>query len=444
MTTLSELSPALRDLASGAATSRSLVTALAARAAACDAQLRIWASFDAARALRLAAECDALPADAEARPLRGVPFGVKDIIDTADLPTQRGSRAYEGHHPGRDAEVVARLKRAGALVLGKAQTTELAFMHPSPVRNPWNPAHTPGGSSAGSAAGVAAGFFPAAIGTQTNGSVIRPAAYCGVVGFKPTSGLLPAGGVLTFSETLDQVGTFAATVADVAFITAPLVEGAAISARVRPLERAPRVALLRQFPWNCTEPDAAAHLEWTAARLRESGAWVRVIELPEALAGVRDAQRTIMLFEAIRHHAALQDRARGLLGAQTNAGLDDARRITAAEYAAALTARAAMTERALDLFDDCDVVACPPASGDAPASLDTTGDPSFCTLWSLTGFPAVTIPSGLSARGLPFGLQLAAPAGADDALLAAAGWCERVLAFGAAPTLACAAQPKRA
>ncbi len=439
-----ELSLALRDLAAGTATSRSVVTALADRAAACDAQLRIWASFDAARALRLADECDALPVDAEAHPLRGVPFGVKDIIDTVDLPTQRGSRAYEGHQSGRDAEIVSRLKRAGALVLGKAQTTELAFMHPSPARNPWNPAHTPGGSSAGSAAGVAAGFFPAAIGTQTNGSVIRPAAYCGVVGFKPTSGLLPAGGVLTFSETLDQLGTFAANVADVAFITAPLVEGAALSARVRLLDRAPRIALLRQFPWNRTEPDAAAHLEQTAAKLREAGADVRVIDLPEALHGVRDAQRTVMLFEAIRNHAALQERARAQLGAQTNAGLDDARRITAAEYAQALTARAVMTERAFDLFEDCDVIACPPASGAAPASLDTTGDPSFCTLWSLTGFPAVTIPSGLSAQGLPFGLQLAVPAGADDALLAAAGWCEGVLAFRASPALACAAQPKRA
>jgi Asp-tRNA(Asn)/Glu-tRNA(Gln) amidotransferase A subunit family amidase len=433
MTSHLELSPALRDLATGAVTSRALVAALVERSAARDATLRIWAAFDAPRALRLAEGCDALPADAEAHPLRGVPFGVKDIIDTIDLPTQRGSRAFAGRRAERDAEVVERIKRAGALVLGKAQTTELAFMHPAPTRNPWDPAHTPGGSSAGSAAGVAAGFFPAAIGTQTNGSVIRPAAFCGVVGFKPTSGVLPAGGVLTFSETLDQLGTFAACVADVAHVTAPLAEGAAVSSRVPRLARAPRIALLRRFPWNTVDAEAAAQLDRTAATLREAGADVRVIELPAALAGARDAQRIVMLFEAIRHHAALQDRARDQLGTQTNAGLDDARRITAAEYQAALAARAAMTEQALDLFEDCDVVASPPAPGAAPPSLDRTGDPSFCTLWSLTGFPAVTIPSGLSAQGLPFGLQLAGPAGADDALLAAAGWCEGVLAFRSAP-----------
>jgi amidase len=318
-------------------------------------------------------------------------------------------------------------------VLGKAQTTELAFMHPGPTRNPWNPAHTPGGSSSGSAAGVAAGFFPAALGTQTNGSVIRPAAFCGVVGFKPTAGLLPMGGVMTFSETLDQLGTFARRVADVAWVTAPLAEGEAIAPRVPRAARAPRVAALAHFPWNGTTPEAAAHFAQTLARLRDAGATVTAIELPGALARTREVQRTIMLFEAIRHHGALQDRMRGVLGAQTNAGLDEARGITAGDYAAAMAERAAMTERALDLFASFDVVVSPPAPGAAPGSLDLTGDPSFCTLWSLTGFPAITVPSGLSAQRLPFGLQLAAAPGADDALLAVAGWCEGILGFADGP-----------
>jgi amidase len=426
------LSPALAGLASGALTSRRLVETLLERIRAREPVLHVWAAFDEARALRLAETCDAVPRDAS-QALAGVPFGVKDIIDTADLPTRLGSRAYAERRPMRDAEAVERLQRAGGLVLGKAQTTELAFMHPAPTRNPWNPAHTPGGSSAGSAAGVAAGFFPAAIGTQTNGSVIRPAAFCGVVGFKPTAGVLPRAGVMTFSETLDQLGTFATCVADVAHVTAPLVEGESIAPRVRRLDRPPRIAVLARYPWNQPSPEGAAQLAATLARLRDAGAEVAEMVLPDALAGTRDAQRTVMLHEAIRHHGALQERARGLLGAQTNAGLDEARGITAPAYAAALAARAAITERALDLFESCDAVASLPAPGTAPASLETTGDPSFCTLWSLTGFPAVTVPTGLSAQGLPFGLQLAAPPGADDRLLEVAGWCEAALAFRAAP-----------
>jgi amidase len=422
------LSPALRDLASGALSSRRLVDALIERIGAREPEVRAFAAFDAARARRLADAADAAPRD-ESRPLAGLPVGVKDIIDTADLPTRRGSRAFADRRPPRDAEVVERLRRAGALVLGKAETTELAFMHPGPTRNPWNLAHTPGGSSSGSAAGVAAGFFPVALGTQTNGSVIRPAAFCGVVGYKPTAGLMPMRGVMTFSETLDQLGAFARSVADVAWFTAPLAEGEAIAPRVALPERAPRIAVLARFPWN----EAAAHLDATMARLREAGASVAPLELPEAFAAGKAVQRTIMLFEALRHHGELQARMRGVLGAQTNAGLDEARGIGAAEYAAAMAARAAMTERALDLFESCDVIASLPAPGTAPGSLDLTGDPSFCTLWSLTGSPALTLPSGLSAQGLPFGLQLAAAPGADDALLGAAAWCERVLAFDASP-----------
>ncbi len=426
------LSADLQALAAGTLTARRYVETLIERTRAREPELHVWAAFDAARALRLAEACDASPPDA-AQPLRGVPFGVKDIIDTADLPTQRGSRAFAGRSADADAEVVTRLRRAGAFALGKSQTTEIAFMEPSPTRNPWNAAHTPGGSSSGSAAGVAAGFFPAALGTQTNGSVIRPAAYCGVVGFKPTAGLLPATGVLTFSETLDQVGTFARCVADVAHVTAPLVEGEALAARVPLLAPPPRIALLARFPWNAPTDEGAAHLATTAAKLRAAGAEVTPLVLADDFADGRDVQRIVMLFEAIRHHRALQDRARDLLGAQTNAGLDEARRIAPADYAAALARRAALTERAFDLFEHCDAIASLPAPGDAPDSLATTGDPSFCTLWSLTGFPAVTVPSGRSGRGLPLGLQLAAPAGADDRLLAVAGWCETALAFRARP-----------
>jgi amidase len=426
------LSPQLRALAAGELTSAALAATLVERILAREVAVQALAAFDPARAVRLAAEADALPRD-DTRPLAGLPVGVKDIIDTADLPTCRGSRAFEDRRPMRDAAVVERLELAGAIVLAKAETTELAFMHPARTRNPWNLAHTPGGSSAGSAAGVAAGFFPVALGTQTNGSVIRPAAFCGVVGFKPTAGLLPMGGVMAFSETLDQLGTFARCIADVAWFTAPLAAGESITPRVSVPARAPRIGLLARYPWNAPDAAGAAHLDAVAARLAAAGATVTAVDLPAAVKDTRAVHRTIMLFEALRQHGELLDYAPGLLGAQTYAGLVEARDVAAADYAAALAARGAIAERTLECFEPFDVIASLPAPGAAPGSLELTGDPSFCTLWSLTGCPALTLPSGLSAHGLPFGLQLAAAPGADDALLAAAAWCERVLAFDAAP-----------
>lgn len=420
------LSPALLAFKEGSAGPRRATESLLARIRVREPDVQAWAALDEARALALAEACAHAAPDA---PLAGVPFGVKDIIDTADLPTRCGSRAYADRRPDRDAGIVERIRRAGGFVLGKTHTTELAYMHPAPTRNPWNPAHTPGGSSAGSAAAVAAGFVPAAIGTQTNGSVIRPAAYCGVVGFKPTFGLLPMRGVLPFSETLDQLGTFAATVADCAFVTAPLADGDALPARVPRLAEAPRVGVLARYPWNDAEPEAAAHFAGVIERLAAAGARPTAIALPDSIADAKRVQRTIMLFEAARRHAPLQARARALLTPALNEGLDEGRRIAEADYRAALARRAAIAEAALDVFDGLDAIASPPAPGAAPASLAATGDPSFCTLWSLIGAPAITVPSGCAASGLPFGLQLASAPGEDARLLAVAGWCEAQFGF---------------
>jgi len=304
-------------------------------------------------------------------------------------------------------------------------------MHPAETRNPWNPnpRHTPGGSSSGSAAAVAAGHVPLAIGTQTNGSVIRPAAYCGVVGFKPTLDTIPIQGALPFAQTLDHVGVFARSVADAAYFTACLADPGNLPAEVDALSRPPRIAVLPRFPWNSAERDAAAQLQATVGRLAAVGTEVKALDLPEEFEEAKGVHRTIMYYEGAREHAPRQAAHRRVFSAVLNAAIDEGLAMSHDEYRAALAKRAALTELALDLFADCDAVASLPAPGAAPARLDMTGDPSFCTLWTLLGFPAITIPTGLSDAGLPYGIQLAGPAHEDVRLLRVARWCEAAVAF---------------
>jgi len=418
-----------RALIDGSLTSRACTEHCLERIRSRDGVIRAWAALDEARALAAADQCDRRRATGPDRaPLHGVPVGVKDIIDTADLPTEMGTPAFAGHRPERDAAVVERLKRAGAFVLGKTVTTECAYRHPGKTRNPWQPEHTPGGSSSGSAAAVAAAFVPAAIGTQTNGSVIRPAAFCGVVGFKPTFGTIPIAGTFRFSETLDQLGTFTRSVADAALFAAQLMEGD-IPAEVARLDRPPRIGVLARFPWNDTEPEATLSFEATLDVFRAAGAVVQRVTLPDGAADANIVHRTIMHAEAARNLSGLQARARTQLSSVLNAALDEGRTIVADAYRAAIAVRAALGERAHDLFEHCDAIASPPAPGPAPRRLDTTGDASFCTLWSLLGVPAITLPSGRSRAGLPFGVQLACDVGADAHLLRVARWCEGVLRF---------------
>lgn len=430
---LRETAAALR---AGTLSAHACCEGLLARIRARDPQVQAWAALDEGRALALAQSCDAKRgAGAALGTLHGIPVGVKDIIDTADLPTQMGSPVFAGHQPQRNAPAVERLLAAGAYVLGKTVTTEFAFLHPGKTRNPWNPAHTPGGSSSGSAAAVAAGMVPAAIGTQTNGSVIRPAAFCGVVGFKPSFGLIPCAGALQFSATLDQMGVFTRSVADAAAFAAALADADSLSADVGQAPRAPRIALLMNFPWNAAEPEAAAHLEVLREQLRRAGASVEMLVLSADFHDAQRVHRTIMVYEGARAHAPRQARSRSNMSPVLNAVIDEGLGISNDDYAQALARSGAIRDRALALFEHCDVVASLPAPGAAPARLDVTGDPSFCTLWSLTGFPSVTIPTGRSAGGLPFGLQLAARAGADDHLLRVAQWCEATVGFSTSPEL---------
>jgi len=429
-----DLRASVRALADGSLTARAYCESHLQRFRATESKVRAWARLDEARALALAAARDAEQGRGGIGPLHGIPVGVKDIFDTDDLPTEMGSPAFAGHQPQKNAELVERILASGAYVLGKTATTEFAFMHPAGTRNPWNARHTPGGSSSGSAAAVAAGHVPVAIGTQTNGSVIRPAAFCGVVGFKPSFDALPIAGALAFSETLDQAGVFARTVADAAYFSACLAETNAVPGPVAAFSRPPRIGILARFPWNAAEPDAAAHLQETFSLLAGAGTILKATELPPAFDEAHLVHRTIMLYQGARQHAPRQAAYRHLMSAALNTAIDEGLAVSHEDYRRAIARRAALVELALGLFDDFDAIASLPAPGAAPARLDITGDPSFCTLWSLVGFPALTLPTGLSAKGLPYGLQLAGPALADDRLLGVATWCEAAVGFDRFPS----------
>jgi Asp-tRNA(Asn)/Glu-tRNA(Gln) amidotransferase A subunit family amidase len=453
---------AARAIAAGEVTSAALVEACLARAAEVEPWLHAFAWLDADRTRRLAAEADGRRQAIRERGggwplLHGVPIGVKDIIDTAGVPTEHGSALFRGRVPERSAAVVEALERAGALVFGKTVTAELAFFHPGPTVNPWNPARTPGGSSMGSAAAVAAGLVPGAVGTQTNGSVIRPAAFCGVVGFKPTAGRLSRAGMLTFSQTLDQVGGFARTVEGAARLAAAMAgepleawwagpyPGAASGAAGAAGRRqeaaagaaagrapAPRFAAVRTGEWERAEPAMQARFEADLAALAAAGA---VVEWPEdgrprggecerLPAGLDDAlpvHRTIMAFEAAQALGPVVAERPNVVSDVLRAFLAEGARIPAAVYQAALRER----ERLVGVFASwaapLDAVLTPPAVGEAPGP-ETTGDPRFCTRWTLVGAPALVLPTGLGPVGLPLGLQLVGAPGADRRLLAAAAW----------------------
>jgi len=429
-----DLKGTVQALSDGTLSARAYCESCLARIRASEPGLKAWIALDDERALTIAAARDVERSQgAYTGALHGVPVGVKDLYDTDDLPTEMGSPAFVGNQPGKNAELVGRILAAGGYVLGKTVTTEFAYMHPAETRNPWNPRHTPGGSSSGSAAAVAARHVPVAVGTQTNGSVIRPAAFCGVVGFKPSLDSLPIQGALPFAETLDHVGLFARTVADAAYFAASLAESGTFAPEIEALSRPPKIAVLPRFPWNAAEPGAARHLQASLKRLADAGTELKTVALPEDFDEAHRVHRTIMLYEGAREHATRQARYRRVMSAVLNAAIDEGLAMSHDDYRGALVRRAALAELALDLFEDCDALASLPAPGAAPERLDVTGDPSFCTLWTLLGFPALTLPTGLSDGGMPYGMQLAGPAGGDDRLLRVAGWCEAVIGFKDSP-----------
>ncbi|WP_248310218.1 amidase family protein [Bosea sp. 117] len=384
-----------------------------------EADVAAFAAFDA-EALRAQAR---LPGLAEL-PLAGLPVGVKDIIDTADLPTGRGSPVFAGHRPASDATVVRMTRRAGGIIAGKTATTELAFMQPAATRNPRRLAHSPGGSSAGSAAAVAAGMLPIAVGTQTAGSVIRPAAYCGVTGYKPSFKLIPTVGVKPFAWSLDTVGLFAARVADAAFAAS------AITGRDLQLDEAasaPRIALVFTARADQASPAARLALEEAASAAARAGARMKTLMLPDEVETGDDTHAVIQAFEAAHALADEWDRHRDRLSPQLSAYLDDARNVTPDAYDAARRAARRARHALADATRDFDAVLTFAATGEAPEGHASTGSPVFNRLWTLMGSPCVNV-AGLSGpTGLPIGVQLVGRFGRDRALLAAAAFLERAI-----------------
>jgi Asp-tRNA(Asn)/Glu-tRNA(Gln) amidotransferase A subunit family amidase len=391
--------------------------AWAAAIAEREPEVRAFAWLDLERARRLAAL-------AAPGPLRGSWVGIKDIIDTAGIPTERGSALFAGRVPERSATVVDRIEAAGGIVAGKTVTAELASFTPGPTTNPWNPARTPGGSSMGSAAAVAAGMLPLAIGTQTAGSVIRPAAFCGVVGFKPSAGLIPRGGVMILSETLDQLGGFAATVAEAAELCSVM---AAADLSPAPEPERPRFRVYRTQQWAEMEPGAREHFESMLDTLRRAGAAIEEPDPPPGLDAALAVQRPIQLYETARNLGPEVARAPHLVSQHLRGQVAKGAAISPADYKAALAERSRLVEAVRRWAAACDAILTPPAPGEAPG-LETTGDPRLCARWTLVGAPALSVPAGRGPSGLPLGLQLCGAPGEDRALLGAAVWVERALA----------------
>jgi amidase len=403
------------DIAAGTLTCEAALRVCLERIAAREPEVQAWQHLDPDAALAAARALDRMPSRGM---LHGVPLGVKDVIDTADMPTTYGSPLYAGNRVAQDAACVAISRAKGALILGKTVTTEFAFVSPGKTRNPHNPGHTPGGSSSGSAAAVGAGMVPFAFGTQTSGSVIRPASFCGVVGYKPSFGLIERYGVKTLASSFDTVGILADDVGDAAFLAAAAGERPAL-AGLEP-GRALRVGLYRTPQWDRAEPATRAALDRAARAFRDAGCDVQDVAVdtePDHL----DLHEAVMdwdvprafSFERLFHRDRLTERTQEMLAVlESRASLE--------RYEAACQGMARARAALPTLFGDCDVLLTPAAPGEAPAGLGSTGDPTFNRGWTMLHVPCVTVPTGAGPGGLPVGAQLVGRVGDDARVLSAA------------------------
>ena len=411
--------------------------ALLARVDEVEPQVQAWVHLDTAHLLRQAAAADQAHAAGQPDgPLFGLPVGIKDIIDTADLPTEDGTVLHAGRLPHDDAVVVARLRGAGGLVMGKTVTTELATYAPGKTRNPHLPAsgavHTPGGSSSGSAAAVAAGMVPLAIGTQTNGSVIRPASFCGVYGFKPSAGLIPRTGVLTQSPAFDAVGVFGRTLADVALLAEVLAGHDEKDVLTRPRATPPLLRLASSdapMPptlawvatpfWHQVAPDAQAAfgelVELLAGRIAP-------FELPATAADAIGWHRSVMEADIAGSFELDYERGGDQLSASLRSQIERGRQVSAVAYRQALARVPVLLQSLEVVFEHFDAIVTPAALGTAPAGLESTGDPLMCTLWTYLGLPCLSLPLLHGENGLPIGVQLVGKPGDDARLLRTARW----------------------
>ncbi|KPJ78104.1 MAG: hypothetical protein AMJ54_05270 [Deltaproteobacteria bacterium SG8_13] len=423
----------------GEITSAELVRACLDHIAALEEQVGAWEFLDPEHALKQASEADkAMREGRGLGPLNGIPVGVKDIFDTRDMPTEDGTVLHAGRQPAEDATAVSRLRAAGAVVLGKTVTTELAVYSPGKTRNPHDLQCTPGGSSSGSAAAVAAAMVPLALGTQTNGSVIRPASYCGVYGYKPTYGLIPRHRVLQQSRPLDQIGVFARTIEDAALIAEQIMAyddrdpDTVLRARPALVEMLaeeppvqPRLAFVKSPVWDQAETDTKEAFAELVAHLGEN---IVEVELPEIFTDAVEQHRRIMEADLARSFAREYARGKDKLSSILREMIERGQKVLAVDYNSAVS-RIPIFNRALDkLFEWHDAILTPATTGEAPVGLESTGSPIFCTLWTLCGMPAITLPILQGARGMPLGVQLVGPRFDDARLLQTARWLQHVAA----------------
>jgi Asp-tRNA(Asn)/Glu-tRNA(Gln) amidotransferase A subunit family amidase len=397
-----------------------LVDACLARIDQREAVVGAWACLDA-DAARTAAR--ARDREAPRGLLHGVPLAVKDIIDTVGMSTECGSPIYRGRRAAWDASCVALARRAGAIILGKTVTTEFAYFAPGKTANPRNPAHTPGGSSSGSAAAVADWMVPAGFATQTAASIIRPASFCGVVGYKPSFGTFSLAGIKPFAESLDTLGTITRSVADAGYLRCALL-GEDCPATVARVASSRRIGVCRTPWWKEADADSQAAVESAAQRLAGAGAVVAEAMLPSWFATLAEVQRTVMAYEGARSHAFEYDAHRDELSPQLRELIDQGRAVGRARYLDARTQAARAAGEFADWIRGWDAVVAPAAKGAAPQGLASTGDPVFSRLWTLLGAPSIALPGFTGAHGLPVGVQLVAGVGGDEQLLACAEWAE--------------------
>ncbi len=435
---------AARRIRAGELSPSTLVASCLRRIDALEPTLKAWVHLDRDAAARVAVQ-----RDIEARegrfmgPLHGVPVALKDIYDAAGLVTTAGAGPWAHRRAGADAASVARLRAAGAVIMGKVTTTAFAFRDPAATGNPWNPEHTPGGSSSGSGAAVGSRMVPLALGTQTVGSVLRPAAYCGIVGFKPTHGRISAVGVVPLAWSLDHVGALCRSVEDAALALTIMAghDAADPHSAAMPLDdylaavsapAPPRLGVLRALIERA-EAENRAQIEATLRTLRSAGALIEEAPLAASFAGLHEAGDTVMRVEAAAFHRDLYARHAAEYPAHLGEKVKDGQTVKAVDYVAAQAHRRAFRADMAAVAARYDALVTPTAPGPAPRGLSSTGDAWFCAPWSFAGMPSISVPTGLAPNGMPFAFQLTGAPWSEARLLGAASWCERAIGFKEAP-----------
>lgn len=429
---------AVKRIREGSLSSVDLVSACLGKISETEPQIGAWAYVDTDGALTRAAEMDDLRKRGYATgPLHGIPIGLKDIIDTKAMPTEHGSAIFKGRQPSADAAIVERLEEAGAVIIGKTVTTEMAFMNPSGTRNPHNLAHTPGGSSSGSAAAVAAFHVPLTIGTQTNGSVIRPASFCGTYGFKPTRGTISRRGILRTSKSLDQVGVFARSMEDVALLSDVIgsyeqhdelsfarPRASALAGYHQDVPIEPALVWLDMPYHDRLSDDSVAGFD---ELMDAFDGRIERVTAPDTFLNLIEAQRIVHQYEYVHHLKEVIDVNFDNLSDTLQSIVTVGKGISDDHYVEALGYMQSAGAFFDTFFHDYDAIIAPSSAGEAPMLADGTGDPIFCTIWNLCGLPCLTVPLMVGHNNLPIGVQIIGARERDDRLLRTAHWVEEKL-----------------